>query len=248
MLARDRDCIGQIEFALAVVVADPLEDRQRGLAGERHQPAIAQSDGALGRRRVELLADGDELVAFASPAGRSRSGPAGGSRAPRWPRPSRAPRASARSVCGRISGVSPKMTRTSSAPRASAVFGRQHRMRGAAPLASARRSPRPARTRRASARDGVGIGPDHDRDRRSAGLRAPPPAHARAATARRSRAAPSGRAERMRVPSPAASTIARQVRSAIDSPESYGPAPSYPSKRAAKKADCAGEIRTQQRD
>ncbi len=93
----------------------------RGLAGERHQPAIAQIDGALGRRRIELLADGDELVAFQhqpSVAGRilrpeaeHGDGRALGERLAH-------PRAAS---AGRISGVSPKMTRTSSAPRASAA-------------------------------------------------------------------------------------------------------------------------------
>ena len=54
------DRIGQIELALGVVIPDPLQDRERAIAAQRHQPGIAQTDGALLRARVLLLADGDE--------------------------------------------------------------------------------------------------------------------------------------------------------------------------------------------
>ncbi len=60
----DRDGIGEIIFAFAIVVADPLEDGERGRAGKRHQAAVAESDRPFGRTGIELLADGDELAAF----------------------------------------------------------------------------------------------------------------------------------------------------------------------------------------
>ena len=62
--ARDLDRIGQIKFVFAIVVADPVQDGKRTVAGERHQPAIAQGDGAFGRAGVGLLADGEELIAL----------------------------------------------------------------------------------------------------------------------------------------------------------------------------------------
>ncbi len=63
MLAGDRDRVGEIEFTLAIVVADPLQNGERAAAGERHQAGIAQVDAALGLARIELLADGDERAA-----------------------------------------------------------------------------------------------------------------------------------------------------------------------------------------
>jgi hypothetical protein len=56
----NRHRIGQIELALRIVIPDPLEDCERGVAGERHQPGIAQSDPALVGTGVLLLPDGEE--------------------------------------------------------------------------------------------------------------------------------------------------------------------------------------------
>ena len=49
-VARNLHRVGQIEFAFAIGVADPLQDFQRHLAVERHQPAVAERDGALAVR------------------------------------------------------------------------------------------------------------------------------------------------------------------------------------------------------
>ena len=62
--ARDLDRIGQIEFAFTIVVADPLQDGKRAVAGERHEAAVAQRDRAFACARIGLLADGDKLVAL----------------------------------------------------------------------------------------------------------------------------------------------------------------------------------------
>ena len=62
-VARDGDRIGQIIFALAIVGADPLQDGERLRAGERHDAAVAQIDGAFAGAGVGLLANGDELTA-----------------------------------------------------------------------------------------------------------------------------------------------------------------------------------------
>ena len=109
-----------------------------------------------------------------------------------------------------ISGVSPKITRMSSAPCCDRGARGEHRVRGAAPLGLhehlglRQRAPR-------LVGDRVRIRTDHHGGPARCRRRAPRRAHAPAASVRRSRAAPSARAERMRVPSPAASTIARQV-------------------------------------
>ena len=105
--ARDFDRIGQIEFMFAVVVADPLQDGKRAVAGKRHDAAVAESDLALARARIGFLANGGELVArhdeppIAGRIGRPKA-EHGDGRALR-----RAARAGATSVAGRISGVSP---------------------------------------------------------------------------------------------------------------------------------------------
>ncbi len=39
--ACDFDRIGQIEFGFSIAVADPLDNRKRAIAGERHEPAVA---------------------------------------------------------------------------------------------------------------------------------------------------------------------------------------------------------------
>ena len=147
------------------------------LAVERHQPAVAERDGALAVGRVGMLDDRRAARRLASPAGRSRSDRRAGIPAPRRPRRRRARRAAAASVCGRISGVSPKITRMSSAPFSMRRLGRQHRMRGAAPLGLHE----DLSLRRECAcfgRDIVMLGADHDRDRRVSGRLQRLPAHA----------------------------------------------------------------------
>src|SRR5262249_6264661 len=45
-------------------VADPLEDRQCSWTRKRHEPAVAQLDGTLGRARVDIFSNGDEVTAL----------------------------------------------------------------------------------------------------------------------------------------------------------------------------------------
>ena len=194
------------------------------------QKPIARSAGA----GVVLLADGHELAALQhQPAiARRIARPKSEHRHCRAVRDRRRIRVS---VCGRISGVSPNTTRISSGrARSIAALRGQHRMRGAAALGlheDFRIGQRGARLRRHRRR----IGPDHDRGRRRRAA-ARRREHARATSGRRSRCRTFGRAERMRVPSPAASTIARQVRSTHRlhhdgaARVAARPAPSYPSR------------------
>ena len=186
----DGDGIDQIILALAVGIADPVEDLQRLAAVERHHAGIAQRDLALRWRRVGLFADRHQPVALDQQpaiAGRDRRR---GNRARRAPRPFASGARSRAKVSAEISGVSPNTTSRSSAPRAMAVARRQHRMRGAEPLAL---------------NESRGIGADAPRPRRRppGGPARPPrpaprprpwarrPAHAPAATGRPPDAAPS---------------------------------------------------------
>ena len=61
--ARDFHGVGQVIFAGLVGVADALQEAQQRAALKCHDPRIAQGDGALFRRRVLLLADGQKLAA-----------------------------------------------------------------------------------------------------------------------------------------------------------------------------------------
>lgn len=61
--ARDGNRVGQIKFALAVVIADSVEQRQRVFTGKRHQPAIAEADRALLRRCIFFLDDSRKITA-----------------------------------------------------------------------------------------------------------------------------------------------------------------------------------------
>ena len=208
------DRIGQIEFALAIVVADPLQDRQRRAC--RRAPSARRCRArwrarSRWRRRPRGWRSARRL---ASSAGRSRSDRPAESPAPRPPRPRPARARSRASVCGRISGVSPKTTRISSAPCAIAAFA------ASTACAVPRRSRLHENLRRPAA-NARGLG----RDRRrgpgptTTAVAVPPAARTAASTwASSERPATAcstfGRAERMRVPSPAASTIARQVRAA----------------------------------
>jgi hypothetical protein len=58
----DLNEIGQIIFTLGIGVADALEKIERLAAVDRHQPAVAPSDGALGVGRVLFLTNGDEFT------------------------------------------------------------------------------------------------------------------------------------------------------------------------------------------
>ena len=60
---RDLDDVGEVIFALGVLVADGVEQGERMAAGNRHQPAIAEADLLLGLGGVLFLADGHELAA-----------------------------------------------------------------------------------------------------------------------------------------------------------------------------------------
>ena len=150
---------------------------------------------ALARRSRRCLRGWRGVHRRASAAGRSRSDPPAGSRAPRPPRRARARARSRVSVSARTSGVSPNITRISSAPRAMRLACREHRVRGAAPLALLENLAPWAQRARASRATASWSGPDHHGDVAAAGLRSPRRAHARAACGRRWRAAPSaGRA------------------------------------------------------
>ena len=184
-----------------------------------HKPILRSSSLAS-----RVLADGDELVAVASAAGRSRSDRPAGSRAPRPPRRRASARAQVASAsAARISGVSPNMTRISSAPARDAPCVPPAPHARCRAVRAARKSAPSARTRCASLRDRVVIGPDHHRDVAAARLR-PPPSSTCASSVRPPIACSTfGRRERMRVPSPAASTIARQERCFIRVRLAFGP-------------------------
>ena len=212
----DRDRVGEIVFALAIVIADPCRGSASavGPANAIRPPlhrSIARSAGA----GVELLADGDELAVL------QHQPPIAG----------RVGRAEAehrdRRACGQCRAHSRQRLRPDQrrvaendenivgAARDRALGG-QHRMRGAAPLAPARRSPRPARPAALRPRPHRAPGPI------TTAVMVPPASRTASSTCASSdrpaiACSTFGRAERMRVPSPAASTIARQVRSGVNS-------------------------------
>src|SRR5690606_3586277 len=57
ILDRDLDDLRQVIFALRVVVADPVEQRQRMLTGNCHDAAIAEANAALFLGTILILAD-----------------------------------------------------------------------------------------------------------------------------------------------------------------------------------------------
>ena len=205
----DLDDVGQIIFALGVVVADLFEQRERMAAGDRHQAAIAEFDLLLGLGGVLLLADGDELAALLDqPAVAGRIGRAEaddddsralGELLPRGEQRAR-PRSAA---CRRTSpGCRHSRARSPRGRRAphGAVPSRWSWTKISAPGRDARQP----------------CGPPRRRGRRPARDRVPPAARAAAATcATIGRPAIScstfGLALFMRVPSPAARMIDRQV-------------------------------------
>ena len=178
------------------------------------RPPLQKRDRCARLRRVALLADCQQFVAarhqppvagrICRPETQHRDGGA----------PSQAPRAMSRSVCGRTSGVSPNITRISSGRRAIALRAASTACavpRRCALLEDLRRRARA----RAPARQ-----PRRDRARPPRRYRRRPPCIAAVSTCASSVRPPIvcsafGMAERMRVPSPAASTIARHVRRCV---------------------------------
>ena len=166
--ARDRHRIGQIEFALAIVTADPFEDRQRRLAGERHQPAVAERDRRAPYRSHRRAPHANQRIALRhQPAVTGRiGGPE--TRAPRRRRRPRSRRA-----------ASPASAAGSAAcrRRSPEYRRRRARLRPGPPepharcraVPPARRSRASASSARASAATAVVIGPDHDGGLRPAG-------------------------------------------------------------------------------
>ena len=132
MPSRDRDRVGQIEFALGVAIADLLEDFERDVAAQAPSARRCTDRCARSASLASLLlADRDEPMAVHDqPAVAGRIGGRKPSTAT-LRRADRARRAGACSVSALISGVSPKMTRMSSAPLRS-------RLRAPAPHAPCR--------------------------------------------------------------------------------------------------------------
>ena len=191
---------------------------QRLAAVERHHAGIAERDRALRSAGIGVLADRDQPVALDQRAGRSRSDRRRESRAPRAPRLSSTARAGAR------------MSRPRSAAyRRTRPADRRRRARSPrAPPAPHARC-RAARAERRSRRPGAAAWPRRRQPRGR--VRSPRPARRPAPSG----AAPStcassdwpatgcstlGSEERMRVPSPAASTMVRLVLPVIPVPES----------------------------
>ena len=207
---RDLNRVGQIEFVLVVPVADRIEDLERHRPGDPHDPAIHEADRPLGLARVPLLADGDELLRSARSAGHSRSDRPAASRRPRSTRPARACRAAA--ISHRRSRRAYRRRRRSRRPHfppgPCAPPAPRARCR-AARIARGRRRPAHARRR---------LWPRHPgraRPRpRSGRHRRPCSAFSTCAImgSRPIWCSIFGSAERIRFPSPAASTTARALR------------------------------------
>ena len=186
----DGDGIDQIILALAVGVADPVEDFQRLAAVERHHAGIAQRDLALLRASHPPVRGSRPAVRPRPAAGHSRSDRRRESRAPRGRRPSPAARAAAQMF-------RPK----SAAYRRTRPADRRRRARSprGPPAPHARcRGARAWMKVAASGRDALDLGrrpprgPARSPPRAQRLLRAGPrPAHAPAATGRRWDAAPS---------------------------------------------------------
>ena len=153
------------------------------LPAKRHQPAVAQRDRALLRAWRRAPRGWRRARRRASSAGRSRSDSAGRKPEHRDRRAARQRRAQfASASAARTSGVSPNITRISSAPARDAPCAPR------APHARCRAAPlledlRLGRKRARLARDRIVIGPDHHGDVAAAGL------HRRAEHMREQRAA-----------------------------------------------------------
>ena len=158
-ISHDADGIGQIILALAVGVADLLDDRERLAAVERHHAGIAQRDLAFRRTRVGLLADRGQPAALDhQPAVTGRIGGVEAEHGERRAVLQR--RAHALEGLGRdqrrIAERDQKIVRAAG----NRVAGREHRVRGAEALAlneGGRIGPDP----RDLVRDRLVVGPDH---------------------------------------------------------------------------------------
>ncbi len=63
-IPHDPDGVGQIVFALAVGIADPVDDRKRPAAVERHHAGIAERDRPFRSTGVGLFADRHQMIAL----------------------------------------------------------------------------------------------------------------------------------------------------------------------------------------
>ena len=175
----------QIILALAVGIADLVEDRQRLAPVERHHAGIAQRD----LRAALALASAcsriaSQVVAFRPAAGRSRSDRRRESRAPRAQRRLSSGARRRAKVSAEISGVSPNAISRSSAPRA--IASRAASTACAVPSRSRwTKVAASGRTRFDLVRDRLVVRPDHHRERGAVRRAGRHPAHAPAATGRR---------------------------------------------------------------
>ena len=209
----DADRVGQIILALAVGIADLLDDLERAAAVERHHAGIAEIDLALGGAGLGMLADRHQPIALdQQPA---VAGGIGGAKAEhgerravlqRRPQPRKCLGRNQRRVAERdqqiVGAAGDRLAR------------RQHRMRGAEPLALDEGQRHPAAPARPPARHRRDPGRPPRRARRRV------PCGAAASTCASSDSPATGCstfgiAERMRVPSPAASTTVRLDRAGI---------------------------------
>ena len=214
MRSRDRDRIGEVELALAVVVADPLEDGRARVAGERHQAAVAEVDRALAG-----LASSSSRMATSSPPVEHQAAVAGRIVRPKAEHHDGCAFGQRRRACAQRLRPDQRRVAEDDQDIVGAArdrrFRRQHRMRGAAPLVlheDLRFGRIAPRLRRHRSRVRARPRPPH----------AVPPASRTASSTCASSDRPAtacstfGRDERMRVPSPAASTTARQLRSPVN--------------------------------
>ena len=214
-VAGDGDRVGEIVFALGIGIADALEHgRARDAPANAISPPLQKP-----MLRSSAVASFSSRMAISSlPRSEQPAVTVGIRRAEtehrHAPRRRRAPRATWQASPARTSGVSPNITRMSSAP--CAMASRAISTACAVPRVRAARSICACGAQRARlARHRLVVGPDHHGDLAAARRAGGRQAHARAACGPPSRCSAFGKAERMRVPSPAASTMARQVRRLI---------------------------------
>ena len=163
------DRIHQIIFALAVGVADLLDDLQRAVAVERHHAGVAQRHLAFFGAGVGMLADRHQMVAFEQQT--AIAGRVGGAEAEHGERRAFCQRrAHARKGLGRNQRRIAERHQQIVGAAGDRLAGGQHRMRGAEPLGlNERRRIRP------DARNFVGdrlvVRPDHHRERSACAVR-----------------------------------------------------------------------------
>ena len=213
--AADGHGVDQIKLAFPVGVADPLQDLQRLAAIERHHAGIAQRDRAFRRRGIRLLADIDQpSVLDHQPA---IAGGIGGAKAEHrdgGPVPQR--RAQPRKCFRRDQrGIAEHDQKIVGAMQ-DGVAGRQHRMRGAEPLALDEGG-RIGANAPGLVGDGGMVGSDHHGERR-AGSSGAAPSTCASSDCPATGCSTFGIEDCIRVPSPAASTMVRLDRSFIQIP------------------------------